>query len=33
VEMDEFGISESVRVTPSANFNNLRFVTILKEHK
>jgi rod shape-determining protein MreC len=33
VEMDEFGISKSVGVTPSVNFNNLRFVTILKEHK
>jgi rod shape-determining protein MreC len=33
VEMDELGISKSVRVTPSVNFNNIRFITILKEHK
>jgi rod shape-determining protein MreC len=30
VENDEFGISKTIKVTPAANFNNLRYVTVLK---
>lgn len=32
IESDEFGISKRVKVTPSADFNNLQYVTILKGH-
>jgi rod shape-determining protein MreC len=33
VETDEFGISRTLKVMPSVNFNNLRYVTILKGNK
>lgn len=32
IELDEFGISKIVKVTPYANFNDLRYVTVLKGH-
>jgi cell shape-determining protein MreC len=32
IAMDEFGISKTVEVTPAVDFNNLRYVTILKGH-
>lgn len=31
IETDDFGISKIVRVTPSSNFNDLRYVTVLRE--
>ena len=33
IETDEFGISKRVKVTPSADFNNLQYVTVLKGHE
>lgn len=32
VELDEFGISKNVSVTPQADFNNLTYVTVVKGH-
>lgn len=32
IESDEFGISKRVKVTPSADFNNLQYVSVLKGH-
>lgn len=33
IESDEFGISKTVKVTPTADFNNLTYITILKGHE
>jgi cell shape-determining protein MreC len=30
-EENEFGISKIIRVTPSVNFNDIDYVTVLKE--
>lgn len=31
IESDEFGISKTIRVQPAVDFNNLRYVTVIKE--